>query len=42
LERGTHAELLAMDGRYARLYERQQRAAGNRFINPGEELSVDT
>ena len=38
VERGTHAELVALNGRYARLHERQQRAARNRFINPGEEL----
>ena len=38
IERGTHASLLAHGGRYAALYERQQRAARNRFVNPGEEL----
>jgi subfamily B ATP-binding cassette protein MsbA len=38
VERGTHDELVALRGRYAGLYERQQRAARNRFINPGEEL----
>ena len=38
VERGTHSELLAAEGRYARFYEQQQRAARNRFVNPGEEL----
>jgi subfamily B ATP-binding cassette protein MsbA len=39
VETGTHEELLAARGRYARLYEQQQRAARNRFVNPGEELT---
>ena len=40
-ERGTYEELLAAGGRYARLYEQQQRAARNRFVNPGEELITE-
>ena len=40
VESGTHDELLALHGRYARLYEQQQRAARNRFVNPGEELTA--
>jgi ABC-type multidrug transport system fused ATPase/permease subunit len=42
VESGTHDELLALHGRYARLYEQQQRAARNRFVNPGEELTTST
>ena len=38
VERGTHRDLLAAEGRYARFYEQQQRSARNRFVNPGEEL----
>ena len=40
VESGTHDELLTLHGRYARLYEQQQRAARNRFVDPGEELTA--
>jgi subfamily B ATP-binding cassette protein MsbA len=40
LERGAHAQLLALGGRYRDLYERQYRAALDQFINPGEELAA--
>ena len=39
VEMGTHSELLAMRGTYARLYEQQQRTIRNRFVNRGEELT---
>jgi subfamily B ATP-binding cassette protein MsbA len=38
VERGTHDELLAVEGRYRALYERQYRQALDRYVNPGEEL----
>jgi subfamily B ATP-binding cassette protein MsbA len=38
VERGTHPELLAADGRYKALYDRQFRIATNRFVNPGEDV----
>ena len=38
VERGTHDELMAMEGRYKELHDRQYRFEMNRFINPGEEL----
>lgn len=38
VERGTHAELLALNGRYRQLYERQYGLQVNRYVNPGEEL----
>ena len=36
VERGTHAELLARQGRYFELYTRQAGLEANRFCNPGE------
>src|SRR5436189_5515013 len=36
-ERGTHDELLARDGRYRQLYDKQYKLETNRFINPGED-----
>jgi ABC-type multidrug transport system fused ATPase/permease subunit len=38
VERGTHAELLVLGGRYRDLYDRQYRFEQDRFVNPGEEL----
>ncbi|HET9943709.1 MAG TPA: ABC transporter ATP-binding protein [Terriglobia bacterium] len=37
IERGTHAELLKLGGRYFELYTRQAGLEGNRFVNPGEK-----
>jgi ABC-type multidrug transport system fused ATPase/permease subunit len=40
VERGTHSELIAMDGRYKELYDKQYQFEQNRFINPGEEFNT--
>jgi ABC-type multidrug transport system fused ATPase/permease subunit len=37
VERGTHEQLLAVNGLYRRLYEKQYGLESDRFINPGEE-----
>ncbi len=39
VERGTHDELLALEGRYKELHDRQYEWEKNRFVNPGEELN---
>ncbi len=39
VERGTHRELLAKQGRYRELYDRQYQLEMNRFINPGEDFT---
>jgi subfamily B ATP-binding cassette protein MsbA len=41
VERGTHDQLLARDGRYRQLYEKQYKVEMNRFINPGEDFTPE-
>ncbi|MDX6710901.1 MAG: hypothetical protein QOH96_1917 [Blastocatellia bacterium] len=41
VERGTHEELLAADGRYKQLYDKQYNFERNRFINPGEDFTPE-
>jgi subfamily B ATP-binding cassette protein MsbA len=41
VERGTHDELLALEGRYRQLYDRQYKIELNRFINPGEDFTPE-
>jgi subfamily B ATP-binding cassette protein MsbA len=38
-ERGTHEELVAMNGRYKQLYDKQYRFEQNLFVNPGEDFT---
>jgi len=39
LERGTHEELIALNGRYKQLYDKQYRFEQNLFVNPGEDFT---
>jgi ATP-binding cassette, subfamily B, putative efflux pump len=39
VERGTHEQLLAKNGRYRQLYDKQYRFEKDRFINPGEDFT---
>ena len=41
VERGTHAELLALDGRYRQLHDKQYNFEADRFINPGEDFTPE-
>ncbi|HEX6252384.1 MAG TPA: ABC transporter ATP-binding protein, partial [Gemmatimonadaceae bacterium] len=41
VERGTHHQLLAANGRYRQLYESQYGIEHDRFINPGEDLTPE-
>ncbi len=40
VERGTHDELIAQDGRYKQLYDKQYRFEQNLFVNPGEDFTT--
>ena len=42
VERGTHPELIAMNGRYRQLYDKQYGMERDRFVNPGEDFTPDT
>jgi subfamily B ATP-binding cassette protein MsbA len=41
VERGTHAELIALNGRYRQLYDKQYGLERDRFINPGEDFTPE-
>jgi ABC-type multidrug transport system fused ATPase/permease subunit len=41
VERGTHDELLATNGRYRQLYDKQYNFERDRFINPGEDFTPE-
>ncbi len=40
VERGRHPELMALNGRYRELHDRQHRFEENRYINPGEDFTL--
>ncbi len=41
VERGGHAELMALNGRYRQLHDRQYAVELDRFINPGEDFTPE-
>jgi subfamily B ATP-binding cassette protein MsbA len=41
VERGTHDELLAANGRYRQLHDKQYKIEGDRFVNPGEDFTPE-
>ena len=41
VERGTHDELLAANGRYRHLYDKQYKIERDRFVNPGEDFTPE-
>jgi subfamily B ATP-binding cassette protein MsbA len=42
VERGSHDELLAANGRYRQLYDKQYKFERDQFINPGEDFTPAT
>jgi subfamily B ATP-binding cassette protein MsbA len=41
VERGSHEQLIALDGRYKQLYDKQYNFEIDRFINPGEDFTPE-
>jgi subfamily B ATP-binding cassette protein MsbA len=41
VERGTHAELMARNGRYRQLHDRQYAFEEDRYVNPGEDFTPE-
>ncbi len=41
VERGTHDQLIAMNGRYKQLYDKQYSFEQNLFVNPGEDFTTN-
>jgi subfamily B ATP-binding cassette protein MsbA len=41
VESGNHDDLIAFNGRYKQLYDKQYRFEKNQFINPGEDFTPD-
>jgi ABC-type multidrug transport system fused ATPase/permease subunit len=41
VERGSHAQLMALGGRYRELHDRQYAMETDRFINPGEDFTPE-
>jgi len=41
VERGTHARLLAANGRYRQLYDKQYQVERDQFVNPGEDFTPE-
>ena len=41
VERGSHDELIAHEGRYKQLYDKQYKFERDQFINPGEDFTPD-
>ncbi len=41
VERGKHSELLAANGRYRQLYDKQYDLESDKFVNPGEDFTPE-
>jgi subfamily B ATP-binding cassette protein MsbA len=41
VEKGTHVELMLLDGRYRQLHDKQYSFEKDRFINPGEDFTPE-